>query len=162
MTQRTGRSGPPEDRVTVEWTASFYDASARASAFVFHLPDSATRFTIHAALPDRYTVGERYTLTITALEERGLTLSAEQFRFLRHCLLTTELRWREAIDEADAGATRPRPATAPPADHLNVEPTPIGYQVIGARFRDELARVTNLRDRIGHFLHDSDADDSSW
>ena len=162
MTHRTGRSGPPQDRVTVECTASFYDANARASAFAFHLPDSATRFTIHTTRPDRYTVGERYTLTITAPDERGLTLSDEQFSFLRHCLRTTELRWREAIDEADAGATRPRPATAPPADHLNVEPSPDGYRVISARFRDELARVADLTDRIGHLLPNRDADDSSW
>jgi hypothetical protein len=49
MPPGTGRSDPPQDRVTVECTASFYEASARASAFVFHQPGTATRFTIHAA-----------------------------------------------------------------------------------------------------------------
>lgn len=162
MTPHTGRSSPPHDRVTVECTASFHDAHARASAFVFQQPGTATRFTIHAARPDRYTVGGRYALTVSATDERLLALSVEQFRFLRHCLRTTELRWREAIDEADAGAARPRPAATSPADCLSAEPTPNGYRAISARFRVELARVSDLTDRINQAGYDGDADDSSW
>ncbi|HLL66431.1 MAG TPA: hypothetical protein VK453_11880 [Micromonosporaceae bacterium] len=146
---------PSDDPLTAECAARYHHDRTRRYAFVFHVPITATRFTALAANPDRYAITETYTMTLTAPNELPLVLSAEQWDFLRNCLRTTELRWQEAIAEADAGAAQPPRGGSPPADQVNVEPTRAGYRVIGARFRDEADRVRELIQRIDHLLRNA-------
>jgi hypothetical protein len=125
-------------------------------AFIFAVNGTKTRFTVYAATADQYHINDTYRLTLAATGELLLTLTGEQWAFLRHCLDITEQRWRDAIAEADAGATRPEsPPALPDAGHLNAEPTPTGYRGIAERFRDELSRVTELSQRIGQLLLDT-------
>ena len=140
----------PAQPVTVLCAASYY-ADRGQYAFNFRVPDTNTRFTIHASNQDSYQVGESYTMILATPDAIPLPLSVEDIEFLRHCLTTTAQRWREAIAETDTGADRAPREHAPEPDHVNAEPTPTGYQNLGRLFRDELGRVEQLNARLGEF-----------
>lgn len=134
-------SGPP---TTAECRATYFETLHNQHAFVFRLPLSATRFTVYATEPDQYEIGQTYTLTLSDADTVPLTVPADEWGFLIHCLHNAAHRWRDAITDADAAAARPRPEPAARPSYVNAEPTPAGYRLIGERFRDELARVEQL------------------
>ena len=123
-----------------------------AYAFVFRVLDSDTRFTVYASAADRYVINDIYRLTISDPTDVPLHLPVDKAAFLRRCLLGVEDRWREAITQADAGAQRPQADRPAEPGYLNVEPHPSGYRAIGGAFREELGRVTRLREHVERFL----------
>lgn len=144
----------PDGPFEAQCAASYLADNLRvpAHAFVFRVLDSNTRFTVYASAPDRYLINGVYRLTLSEPPDVPLYLPIDEAEFLRRCLLVVEDRWREAISEADAGAARPEADRPTAPGHINVEPYPSGYQAIGDAFREELARVTRLRERVDQFL----------
>jgi hypothetical protein len=145
---------PPHPDAPIEATcaATYYADLIPAFAFVFRVKATKTRFTVYASAQDAYTVNATYRLTISDPGEVPLYLPVDETEFLRRCLLVVEDRWREAITQADAGAARPRADRAAEAGYLDVEPYPSGYGKIGDAFREELGRVTRLRERVDQLL----------
>lgn len=153
--EQSGRSTGPastpaaDPRPTVEPVVAlcvdrYHDDDVAAYAFVFHVTDTRTVFTVHASTGDSYRLGTRYRLLIAPADAVPVSLTVADVEFLRHCLHNTADRWRGAITEADAAATRSQqPAPAEPG-HLNVEPTPAGYRNAGRLFAAELNRVEHL------------------
>jgi hypothetical protein len=60
-----GTPQPPDEPVTVVCAATYYADQHDAYAFVFRIPSTATRFTIHATSGYRYEIGVTYLLTLT-------------------------------------------------------------------------------------------------
>jgi hypothetical protein len=138
----------PDEPITVVCAATYIADLIPAYAFVFRVDSTRTRFTVYASDPDLYAINGTYTLTIAEPDDVPLRMSTDEWRFLRHCLLTVEQQWRDGIAQADAGATQPARDRPAEPDHLNVAPTPAGYQAIGQAFRDELDRVQQLGRRL--------------
>jgi hypothetical protein len=129
-----------------------------AFAFVFRVTTTGTRFTVYASTQDAYTINDTYQLTLSNLGDVALALPADDAEFLLQCLRDLEHRWQNAIAMADAGAAQPEaPRTAEPG-HVNVEPSPAGYHVMGHLFRAELERVTRLRTRVDEALTEQHRD----
>jgi hypothetical protein len=103
--------------------------------------DRLTDLTIHLA-----------RLGMATGEDVAVALSVEDLAFLRHCLMLTELRWREAIDGAQAAARQPQRADPSPPGFMNIEPTPGGYRAVAHRFSAELRRVEQFGTRLGRLL----------
>jgi hypothetical protein len=149
----------PDAPVTATCAATYCADLIPAFAFVFRVDATKTSFTIYAADADRYLIGATYLLTVTEPDTLPLHLRPDDWEFLRHCLHTLADHWRDAITEADAGATRPNtPDHAPEPGQLNVEPTPHRYRAIGQAFRDELDRVTQLAATVDRLLARPDTD----
>ncbi|MBT8227328.1 MAG: hypothetical protein HKP61_05340 [Dactylosporangium sp.] len=90
----------------------------------------------------------------------AVALSDDDLGFLVHCLTLVQRRWREAIDDAQAAADRPRRADPPRSGFMDIEPTPAGYRAAADIFATELARVQQLRQRLARLLdHTHDAAD---
>jgi hypothetical protein len=145
----------PDGPVRAECAATYVADDllpASAYAFVFRVLDSDTRFTVYASAPDRYLINDMYRLTISEPTDVPLHLGADEAQFLRNCLLGVEDRWRDAMMQADAGATWPKTERPPEPGHLNIEPSPSGYRMIGNAFREELTRVQRLRERVDQLL----------
>ncbi|GAA4466635.1 hypothetical protein [Phytohabitans houttuyneae] len=142
----------PDEPITAVCAATYYADLIPAFAFIFRVENTGTRFTVYATEQHRWLINSTYTLTIAEHNsEPGrvpLRLSTDEAGFLHHCLGLLAQRWQDAITEAEAGAQHP--ATDEPASpgHLNIEPTPAGYQAIAGRFRDELHRVQDLLRRL--------------
>jgi len=147
-----GAGQPPHEPVAAVCAATYYADLVPAYAFVFRVPSTDTRFTIYTRHKDRYLVGETYPLSIATPDAVPLPLSLDDWEFLRHCLHNAARRWREAIEQADAGAEQPQQEQAAKPGYLNVEPTPFGYQVAAELFGDELDRVEQLNRRLGDLL----------
>jgi hypothetical protein len=168
--ERSGRiAGPPsttaaDPRPPVATVAAlcvdmYYADLVPAYAFVFHVTDTRTVFTVYASTGDSYRLGTPYRVLVAPADSVPLPLTVADVEFLRHCLHNAAGRWREVITEADAGATRPQqPALAEPG-YLNVEPTPAGYRSAGRLFTEELDRVEHLGRLIDqHLEHARPAD----
>jgi hypothetical protein len=142
----------PDEPITAVCAATYYADLIPAFAFVFRVQSTDTRFTVYATEQHRWLINSTYTLTISEQNSEPhrvpLWLSADEAGFLRHCLGLVAERWQDAISEAEAGAQRPATGEPPSPGHLNVEPTPAGYQAIAVRFRDELRRVQDLLPRL--------------
>jgi len=142
----------PDEPITAVCAATYYADLIPAFAFIFRVHSTGTRFTVYATEQHRWLINSTYTLTIsehTSEPDRvPLWLSVDEVAFLRHCLGLVAERWQDAITEAEAGAQRPATGEPPSPGHLNVEPTPAGYQAIAGRFRDELHRVKDLLRRL--------------
>jgi hypothetical protein len=123
-----------------------------AYAFVFRVLDSNTRFTVYASAPDRYIINGTYRVTLSEPTDVPLQLAADEAQFLRSCLLVVEDRWQQAVTQADAGAALPEVERTAEPGYINVEPYPSGYRAIGGAFREELARVRRLRERVDQLL----------
>lgn len=119
--------------------------------YEFHfLPAGHVWFTVCADRPDRYRKGQTYPLTLGAPDT--IPLAVEDVRFLHGCMETLAQRWREAIAEADTGATRPpQPAAARPGV-IDIEPTPAGYRAAVRLFQEALSRVQRLHAVLGEHL----------
>jgi hypothetical protein len=145
---------PPHPDAPVEATcaATYMADLIPAYAFVFRVEATKTRFTVYAAAQDAYTINATYRLTISDPGDVPLYLPAADAEFLRHCLSLVEGRWHEAIAEADAGAAQPEADRPAEPGHIDVEPYPSGYRMIGDAFREELGRVTRLRERVDQLL----------
>jgi hypothetical protein len=90
----------------------------------------------------------------------AVALSRDDLGFLVHCLTLVQRRWREAIDDAQAAAHRPRRADLPPPGFMDIEPTPAGYRAAAGIFATELTRVDALYQRLARLLdHVTDAAD---
>lgn len=93
----------------------------------------------------------------------ALALSVDDLEFLRHCLTLTELRWREAIDDAETATRQPQRDDPAPPGFMNIEPTPSGYRAAARRFSAELQRVERFATRLGRLLELArDATDDEW
>ncbi len=147
----------PDEPITVVCAATYLADGIPAYAFVFRVDATGTRFTAYASDPDRYVINGTYRLALTEPGDLSVSLSGDEWAFLRHCLHNVEQRWRDAIAEADAGAERPQPDRPAQPDHLNVEPTQAGYRAVAGRFRDELDRVRRLTQRLDQQIHAADA-----
>jgi len=147
----------PDEPITVVCAATYLADLIPAYAFVFRVDATATRFTAYASDPDRYVINGTYRLTITEPGDLSVSLSGDEWQFLRHCLRNVEQRCRDAIAEADAGAERSQPDRLAQPDHLNVEPTQAGYRAVAGRFRDELDRVRRLNQRLDQQIHAAEA-----
>jgi hypothetical protein len=112
--------------------------------FVFQTTGVRTQFTVHAPAEDSYRVGTPYQLLLAPADSLPLPLTVADIEYLRHCLRNAANRWREAIAEADAGATRPQHPSPAQSGCLNVEPTSAGYRHARRWFADELDRVEHL------------------
>lgn len=123
-----------------------------AYAFVFRALCSNTRFTVYTSAPDRYLINDTYRLTLSEPTDVPLYLAADEAQLLRSCLLLTEDHWRDAAVQADTGAASPEAGRTAEPGHINVEPHPSGYRMIGGAFRDELVRVRRLRERVDQLL----------
>jgi hypothetical protein len=134
--------------ITAVCAATYHADLIPAFAFVFRVNSTGTRFTVYATEQHRWQVNGTYTLTLSEPDQVPLWLSADEATFLRHCLGLLAQRWHEAIGEAEAGTQRPPSHEPPSPGHLNIEPTPAGYQAIAGRFRDELHRVEHLVHRL--------------
>ena len=126
-------------------------------AYIFQLIETGTRFTVYTTDGDRFHVGNTYRMLLTGPDTVTLPMTVEEAQFLGTCLHNTAHHWREAITEADAGASRPRnaptlaDATAPTdattpvgTETIDIEPTPAGYRNAAQWFRAELAKVEHL------------------
>jgi hypothetical protein len=120
-------------------------------AFIFQVIETGTRFTIYTTDGERFHVGNTYRMLLTGPDTVTLPMTVEEAQFLRTCLHNAAHRWREAINEADAGANRPRNATTPTdattptgTRTMDIEPTPAGYHNAAQWFRAELAKVEHL------------------
>lgn len=152
ITPTRGHPQPPDGPVSVVCAATYYADLIPAYAFTFRVPATNTRFTIYTRDKDRYLVGQTYPLSIAAPDAVPLPLSLDDWDFLRHCLHNAARRWREAIEQADAGAEQPQQEPDAEPGYLNVEPTPAGYRAAAQWFGDELARVEQLNARLGDLL----------
>jgi hypothetical protein len=142
----------PDSPIEATCAATYIADLIPAFAFVFRVEATKTRFTVYASTQDAYTINATYRLTLSDPGEMPLYLPIDDTEFLRRCLLGVEDRWREAIAQADAGAARPEADRPAEPGHLNVEPYPSGYRAIGSAFREELGRVTRLRERVDQLL----------
>jgi hypothetical protein len=82
----------------------------------------------------------------------AVTFSVDGLEFLRHCLTLTELRWRDAIAQAETDARQPQHNEQAPPGFLNITPTPGGFLTAARLFGVELARVEKLTTRVGQLL----------
>jgi hypothetical protein len=135
---------PPVATVAALCVDRYYDDLVPAFAFVFHVTDTPTVFTVYASTGDSYRLATQYRLLVAPADSVPLPLTVADVEFLRHCLHNAAHRWREAIIEADAGATRPQQSAPAESGYLNVEPTPAGYRSAGRLFTGELDRVEHL------------------
>lgn len=135
---------PPVVTVAALCVDMYYADLVPAYAFVFHVTDTRTVFTVNASTGDSYQLGTPYRVLIALADAVPLPLTVADVEFLRHCLHNAAYRWREAITEADAGATRPQQSAPAEPGYLNVEPTPAGYRSAGRLFTAELDRVEHL------------------
>jgi hypothetical protein len=147
-----GTGQPPDEPLLAVCAASYIADRVPAFAFVFRVPSTDSRFTVHTRTKDRYLVGETYPLILAEPDTVPLPLSLDDWDFLRHCLHNAARRWRDAIEQANAGAEQPQQDQPAEPGYLNIEPTPAGYQAAAQLFADELARVEQLNARLGHLL----------
>jgi hypothetical protein len=82
----------------------------------------------------------------------AVAFSVDDLEFLRHSLTLTELRWREAIVQAETDARQPQHNNPAPPGFINIKPTPGGFLTAARLFGVELARVEKLTTRVGHLL----------
>jgi hypothetical protein len=150
MPSRTVNPDAPEAQCAASYLAD--NLAVPAHAFVFRVVDSDTRFTVYASAPDRYIINGTYRLTLSEPTDVPLCLGTDEAQFLQSCLLVVEDRCRQAVAQADAGAAMPQAERTAEPGHLNVEPYPSGYRMIGGAFRDELTRVRRLRERVDQLL----------
>lgn len=141
---RPPRIVEPVEPVTAVCAARYAADLVPAYAFVFRVAATATRFTVYAPVEDRYHLGEEYTLQLVPRDVVPLPVTVADAEFVRHCLDNAAHRWREAITEANAGATRPPEARPAEPGHINVEPTPAGYAAARRLFTEELDHVERL------------------
>ncbi len=137
----------PAQPVEVVCCDRYYADLRDRYAFIFQVIETGTRFTVYTTDGERFQVSHTYQLALTGPDTVTLPMTVEEAEFLRTCLHNAAHRWREAITEADAGATRPpRNGTnpTPGTDTIDVEPTPAGYHTAAQWFRDELAKVEHL------------------
>jgi hypothetical protein len=142
----------PDTPIEAICAATYHTDRVPAFAFLFRVPATGTRCTVYTSDRRRYVLNAPYTLTISDPSHVPVWLPADEVAFLTHCLGLVEDRWREAIAQADAGATQPPADQLPTPGHLTLEPTPAGYATIANRFRDELTRVQHLRARLDQLL----------
>jgi hypothetical protein len=81
-----------------------------------------------------------------------VVFTVADLEYLRHCLSLTERCWREAIAAADTAAQQPQRENPPSPGYMTIEPTPTGYLLIAGRFRAELERVEQFRQRLERLL----------
>jgi len=58
----------PDEPITVVCAATYLADRIPAYAFVFRVPSTPTRFTIHATNGDQYHISDEYTLTLTPVK----------------------------------------------------------------------------------------------
>jgi hypothetical protein len=110
------------------------------------IDDLCHAYDLAAAADRRYTVMQQTPAAADPLD-------ADDLRFLRHCLGLVEQHWREVITDAETAAHQPQQRARPTPGHLNIEPTPDGYRAIADRFRAELQRVHQVRQRLSDLLN---------
>lgn len=145
--------------VTASCAAMYHADGVPAYAFVFRVATTDTRFTVYATDEDRYHIGEEYMLVLVSPDAVPLVLSAEDVEFLRHCLDNVAHRWREAIAEADAGASQPQQSRPAEPGTVDVEPTLAGYRAARRLFADELDHVQRLAGLVDRHLEHASATD---
>lgn len=91
-------------------------------------------------------------LGVATGEGIAVAFTVNDLAFLRHCLMLTELRWREAIQTAEAAAQQPDPDDPPEPGFINIRPTPNGFATAARLFGTELARVEKLTTWAGQLL----------
>jgi hypothetical protein len=104
MSSVPARPGRPLEPVTAVCAAMYYADLVPAYAYVFRIASTDSRFTVYTADPDRYLIGATYTLTLAEPDDWPLSLNAEDWELLAHCLELVAERWGEAVEQADAGA----------------------------------------------------------
>lgn len=99
MNHTTADDTAPE---IVECAAMYHADVTRAFAFVFAIPSTSTRFTLHSRTVNRYEIGEHYRLMLAPAEVVPVPLALQDAEFLRHCLDTAARQWAEAATDPAA------------------------------------------------------------
>ncbi len=144
---------PPHAEPIIARCAGTYYANHHGKyAFIFRVPETNTEFTVYTTSGFRYRLGENYALSLTARDTIPLSLTFDDWQFLRRCLDTAAARWREATERANMATELPQPEpVAEQPGHLNVIPISAGHRA-ARMLRDELARVEQLNARLGDLL----------
>lgn len=91
-------------------------------------------------------------LGIATSDGVAVAFGVDDLEFLRHCLTLTELRWREAITQAQTDARQPQRDEPAPPGFIDIRPAPGGFLSAARIFGVELARVEQLTTRLGQLL----------